>query len=291
MWLRALGSVTVPIHRAAGGRRFFVQVAGARFPVWSYGPDDGEPWLLLHGLASSALAWRRVARDMKDTRRLLLPETSTWAGARRDDDPSRGITLHQGVALVRTLHRDVFGGRPMTLGGMSLGGWMAVRTALDHPEIVRRLLLVDAAGWRDQDWHHVERLVRVDTRRDLDDLYDAIFADTPWGLRLVREAFFHGYRSQGVASTLDALGEGDAYGADDLARLDLPVGVVWGAEDGLFPAEVARATARALPRSRLWLLERCGHNPHWERPKDLVRTVREMDAWSRVDAQDSETIR
>lgn len=281
MWLRALGTLTVPAHRASGGRRFFVDVAGARFPVWDYGPPDGEPWLLLHGLASSALAWRDVAVDLADRRRILMPETSTWAGARRHDDPRRGITLAQGMALVRTLVRDVFDDRPVTLGGMSLGGWVAVRIALDHPERVRRLLLVDAAGWREQDWQRVEHLVRVDSRRDLDDLYDAIFADTPWTLRLVRPAFFHAYRSQGVASTLDAVGEEDVYDAADLGRLNLPVGLIWGAQDGLFPPEVARAMARALPRSRLWLLEGCGHNPHWERPRELVRAVRELDAWSR----------
>lgn len=282
MWLRALGKLTVPAHRISGARRFFVDVAGARIPVWDYGPSEGEPWLLLHGLASSALAWRDVALDLRPKARVLVPEMSTWSGFRRHDDPSLGMTLEQGTALVETLVEDVFGGRPVTLGGMSLGGWIAVRIALDHPRLARRLLLVDAAGWRDQDWQRVERLVRLDTRRDLDDLYDAIFADTPWTLRLVREAFFHAYRSQGVGATLEAIGEEDAYDARDLARLELPVGLVWGARDGLFPPAVGRAMARALPRSRLRLLEDCGHNPHWERPRELVRAVRELDAWSRM---------
>lgn len=285
MWLRALGTLVVPVHRLSGGRRFFVDVAGARFPVWDYGPRDGEPWVLLHGLASSALAWRDVAVELSGGRRLLLPEMSTWSGAQRHDDPSGGVTLEQGTALVHALVEDVLGGRPVTLGGMSLGAWIAVRVALDRPVLVRRLLLIDAAGWRGQDWQRVERLVRVETRKDLDSLYDAIFADPPWALRLVREAFFHAYRSQGVASILGSIREEDAYDADDLARLDLPTGVIWGTEDGLFPPEVARATAEALPESRLWLLRDCGHNPHWEKPRELVRAVQEFDLWSHSQAK------
>ena len=275
MLLRLFGRATVPVHRLLGGRRFDFEAAGMTVPVWEFGPADGEPWLLLHGLASSALAWRPIVQELPGCR-LLVPELSPWAGG------PPALTLAQGVALATGLIERRLGGGPATVAGMSLGGWIAVRLALARPELVSRLLLVDAAGWRDQDWERIERLVRVETRRDLSALYDAIFSRVPWSLQVVREGFYHAYRSQGVASTLDSVTESQVYGPAEMARLAVPVGVVWGVDDGLFTTRVARETAQHARQGRLWLLPDCGHNPHWEAPGRFRRVVREFRDWAKI---------
>lgn len=283
MWMKAAGAANHVAQRFQGGRVERREIAGASVPVWTFGPEGAEPWLLLHGLASSSLAWRPVIQALKGECRLVAPEMSDWAGARNDGDGDGepgGLSLDQRVAIAEELIRTDLGGGPATLAGMSLGGWAAVLAALRHPERVRRLLLVDAAGYREQDWERVERLVRVRTREDLDALVQELFARVPPGFRLAREGFFHAYRSPGVQSTLDAMEEKHAYGDEELASLDLPVGLVWGREDGLFGPEVAEATAERLPRSRLWLLDDCGHDPHWEAVEEFVESVREFRAWS-----------
>jgi pimeloyl-ACP methyl ester carboxylesterase len=279
MLLKAAGAVTHAVQRLHGGRVERREIAGASVPVWTFGPEGGEPWLLLHGLASSSLAWRPVVQALKPECRLVAPELSSWAGARQVKGQG-GLTLDQMVAVARELVDEDLGGGPVTVAGMSLGGWASVLYALEESQRVGRLLLVDAAGYREQDWERVERLVRVRTRSDLDELVTELFARVPPGFRFAREGFYRAYRSPGVQSTLDTMEESHAYGDEELARLPMPVGLVWGREDGLFGPEVAEATARRLPTSRLWLLDECGHDPHWEAVEEFVAAVREFREWA-----------
>ena len=113
------------------------------------GPEDGEPWVLLHGLGSVAATWSPVMRGLRRSCRMLVPELSALGGTRC---PGDGLGIQPAVEILQKLLDRELGSRPVTLLGLSLGGWMAVRLALRHPERVSRLVLVDAGGYRDQDW-------------------------------------------------------------------------------------------------------------------------------------------
>ena len=86
----------------------------------------------------------------------------------------------------------------MTLCGISLGGWIAVRLALARPDLVARLLLVVPGGYREQDWERIGRMVRVETYRDSAAIWQALFARPPLLLRLGRPLLYLAYRSSAV---------------------------------------------------------------------------------------------
>jgi pimeloyl-ACP methyl ester carboxylesterase len=157
--------------------------------------------------------------------------------------------------------------------GISLGGWIAVRTALAHPGLARRLLLVVPGGYRDQDWQRIERLVRVATLADLGAVWRALFVRPPWHLRLGRYGLWLAYRSPAVRAILASVRVEDAYDDGDLARLDLPVGLIWGREDALFRAEVGAAMHRALPRASLEVIPAAAHAVQWERSAAFLAAV------------------
>jgi pimeloyl-ACP methyl ester carboxylesterase len=272
--LRLFSAALIPLHRLSGGRRSRFEAAGASVPVWEFGPADGEPWLLLHGLASTALAWRPVIKALRHECRLVVPELSAWAGARTLTDGGGGIGLEQGRLLVHGLLERFPAGRPATVAGMSLGAWMALLAAFAGDPRIGRLVLVDAAGYRDQDWQRIERLVRARTRDDFDELCTALFARPPWFITAARPGLALGYRSSGVAGTLGSIQEEHSFGAAELARLRLPAAVIWGEEDRLFELRVGEEMAAALPAGCLYRLPGCGHNPQWEAPRALVEAVR-----------------
>lgn len=256
--------------RFHGGRRRTIRVAGYDIVLYEIGPEEGEPWLLLHGLGGTALSWSPVLKALCRDCRLLIPELSTLGGTY---GPHPAIQIAESAAVLSVLLDRTRPGKRLTVAGMSLGGWMAVRLALAQPDCLERLLLIDSAGWKEQDWDHVVHLVQLHELRDVDRLYQALFVHTPWLLRHSRRAFLAAYRSSAVTSVLEGTDRTDAFDATDLSRIHAPTGLIWAEHDGLFPATVGKSMAAALPSASLVVVADCGHGLHWERPDALVEAV------------------
>ena len=273
LWLRLLGA-----------RRRRLGCGEVTLAYTVVGRRGGEPWLLLHGLGSVGAGWSPVMRALRRDCRLVTPELTALGGTRAPNDCLR---MPQAVEVLARLIETEFGGRPVTVAGLSLGGWMAVRLALARPDLVARLVLIDAGGYRNQDWEKVGSLVRIDDLAGVDRLYPALFTRVPWIMRISRAAFLKSYTSAAVRNTLDGLGEADTFKDSDLARLRMPTALIWGENDGLFSLKTARAMAAAIPHARLDVLPGCGHALHVECPRALVAALQRVRAEAR--ATDGET--
>ncbi len=238
---------------------------------WRGGNPGGEPWVLLHGLGATAATYLPLLPQLQPDCDLLLPELSTLGGTR---GPEAALTIPQATRALAELIERRFPGRAVTLGGISLGGWIAVRLALARPDLVSRLLLVVPGGYRDQDWERIGRMVRVETYRDSAAIWQALFSRPPFLLRLGRPFLYLAYRSTAVKAALATLREEDAYGDAELARLKVPTGLIWGAEDRLFEAAAGERMAHALPHAHFESIARAGHGVQWERPRKFFHAVR-----------------
>ena len=256
--------------RLLGARRRRVRIGPVSLVYYTMGRRGGEPWILLHGLGSVAAGWSPVLRALRRGCRLIVPELSTLGGTRC---PGGGIEVGTASEVLEALRAREFGDRPVTLAGLSLGGWMAVRFALCHPERVSRLVLIDAGGYRYQDWDKIQSLVSVDDLAGVDRLYQALFVRAPWIMRVSKRAFLKAYTSPGVRFVLSKLSEADTFRKKDLARLDMPTALIWGEHDGLFTLETARTMAAAIPHAHLDVLPGCGHAVHLECPRALVAAL------------------
>jgi pimeloyl-ACP methyl ester carboxylesterase len=124
---------------ARAPRSVFTTVHSLRLHHLEWGPADGSPLVLVHGLRAQARVWTRVAPYLTPQYRLLAPDLrghgeSAWSDegygtARYADD--LGAWLHA-LGLARA-----------DLVGHSAGGRMAVTFAAAHPERVARLVVVD----------------------------------------------------------------------------------------------------------------------------------------------------
>jgi pimeloyl-ACP methyl ester carboxylesterase len=244
------------------------------------GPREGEPWILLHGLGSVGSSWIPVLSALRRECRLVVPELSALGGTR---SPGGGLSIRQGAAALARLLEAEFAGRPVTVCGLSLGGWMAVRLSLARPDLVSRLVLIDGGGYKYQDWDRVEELVRVTDLAGVERLYEALFVHAPWVLRHSKAAFLAAYTSPGVKSILDGTEVEDAFDDADLARIDVPTALIWGERDGLFPVPTAEAMAKALPRATLTVVPNCGHALHWDCPESLVAAIQKFRRATRTD--------
>ncbi|HSN89129.1 MAG TPA: alpha/beta hydrolase [Thermoanaerobaculia bacterium] len=273
MVLKVLNLGTILFLRLLGAERAALRVGPVRLIYYRLGPESAEPWVLLHGLGAVAATWAPILTALRGNCRLLVPELSALGGT---VCPGDGLAIRPGAKVIARLLEREFAGRPATVAGISLGGWMAVRLALERPDLVSRLVLIDAGGFRDQDWDTIQELVTIEDLEGVDRLYPALFVKVPWMMRISRSGFLKAYTSSAVKGTLAQLAEEDTYDADDLARLPMPTALIWGERDGLFNLETARAMAAALPDPYLTVLPDCGHAVHVECPGRLAEALGEF---------------
>ncbi|GAA3795261.1 alpha/beta fold hydrolase [Amycolatopsis tucumanensis] len=188
-----------------------------------------------------------------------------WWVQRRENLPA-GTTMASIAADYAAAIRQRFGG-PVDLAGSSTGGSVALQLAADHPDVVRRVVLLSSACRLGDGGRTVQRelaaAVRAGRRRRAGALMFATLAGGPVAHRALAAAG----RLLGPAmlrgDCADMLTVIDAEDAFDLtARLPAiaaPVLVVGGGRDRFYGAAVFRETADGLPNGRLLLHPRLGH--------------------------------
>jgi pimeloyl-ACP methyl ester carboxylesterase len=186
----------------------------------------------------------------------------------------RGITMAELAAANVPAIRGHFGG-PVDLLGISTGAALALQFAVDHPELVSRLVVVAGASWLGEDGRrklrrYGELIARGKSGATI--LASVLF---PPALRWPGAALvWLGHLSERRLDPNDMLATIDAEcGFDVTSRLDqitAPTLVIGGGRDRAFSPELFRATASGIPNARLILYPGSGHlgtmlNPNFGR--------------------------
>src|SRR5215212_5236003 len=109
--------------------------------IWRAG-EGPEPVVCLHGITAQHRAFNAVARYLGPSRGLVGVDLR---GRGDSDKPESGYSLEAHAAdVVRVL--DHLGLQSAVLAGHSMGGFVALKTALTFPERVRAIVLLDG-GW------------------------------------------------------------------------------------------------------------------------------------------------
>jgi len=121
-------------------------VAGMRVHARTGGRADAPPLLLLHGFPQSHAMWQRVAMRLADDFRLVLPDLRGYGrsakprGEAGHANYSKRALAAEAIGLMRLLGHERF-----FVAGHDRGARVAHRMALDHPDAVARLALIDIA--------------------------------------------------------------------------------------------------------------------------------------------------
>jgi pimeloyl-ACP methyl ester carboxylesterase len=222
---------------------------------------EGPPLVTLPGLGSGADLSVRVPRTAAlSTTALAKGFGRTVHLIHRPVDPPPGTTIADLAGWHATALRERFG-EPVDVIGTSGGGATALQMVLDHPGLVRRLVLqvaasrIDEVGRRD--------LLRVVQReragRSAARIGSRLIAHGPLrALLLVAYALGRRRpRAPGEVALVEAAQDWDVTGR--LAEVGVPVLVVGGGRDRLVPPELVRATADGIPDARLVLFAGRGH--------------------------------
>jgi len=252
--------------RRAGLRKTRLTTTVGGQTVWHGG--SGPLLVLLHGAGDQAGTWNKVAAELKRHFQLLIPDLAGHGGS----DPVKGV-LSLGTlltALEQVLDARPWRGAPMVVAGNSLGAWMAMLYAEKNPHRVTRVILIDGCPIKDA---LLEVNIMPKDREEARRAFDAVLdPSTPGPANFVLDDVVR-VSNTGPISRLLAAGVDDIskYLFDGrLASFPLPVDLVWGASDRLVPLGHAKKFQSELPHCALTVIERCGHAPQFERPRELI---------------------
>jgi pimeloyl-ACP methyl ester carboxylesterase len=266
--------------RAETSRSVFTEVRGLRLHHLEWGPADGPPLPLVHGIRAHAYVWTRAAPYLTPPYRLLAPDLrghgeSAWS----DEGYGNARYVADFTAWV-----DALGLERFPLIGHSAGGRVAVSYAAAHPERVTRLVIVDMGPDLGPLRPFDPALAALPQRTfpDLDSAVAVLRERYPtvgaaylrrlarWSVRPGPDGRFTWKWDKRVRGQPPAPDEFRA----QLRELRCPILIVRGGEDAYLSVEAAAEMQALAPDCRIVVIPRTGHCLMEERPAAFAGAVR-----------------
>jgi len=222
---------------------------------------DGPPLVFLPGLGLGADLSEGVPRaTARSARAVALGSGRTVHLISRPVGMPSGTNLGELAGWHATALRARFG-PPVDIAGASGGGVTALQLAIDHPDVVRRLVIsVAASRVSDRGRRDLLRIVELEAQgKSTAWIGSGLVAHGP--MRLLVAAVYALGRSQprapGEVALIEAGQDWDV--TSRLGEITAPTLIIGGTRDPIIPPELAEATARGIPGARLLLLPGRGH--------------------------------
>ncbi|MGC5344255.1 alpha/beta fold hydrolase [Streptomyces sp. DT171] len=236
---------------------------------------EGPGLALLHGTGGAAEGFAHLLDSFNDRRTVVTPN---YSGSGQTKDPGDPLTVELLVDQVTAAIRDGVDG-PVDLVGWSLGAVTAAAVAAEHPELVRRLVLL--TGWASLD---ARQKIFFDLWQRLDALdHDAFgrflqlhgWTDgqlNNFGVDGV-EGMLAGGVPEGIGRQIALNMEADI--TDLLPKITVPTLVIGATHDRMVPVEHSRRLHQAIPGSRYAELD-AGHFALFEKADELTALLKEF---------------
>ncbi|HET8816959.1 MAG TPA: alpha/beta hydrolase [Pseudidiomarina sp.] len=265
----------------------FAQVNGMTVHYRVEGVANSKPPLiLLHGTSASLHTWNGWVAELGDQQQIIRLDLPGFAltGPRADDD-YRVETYANFVADFATQ----IGVQEFVLGGNSLGGYIAWKTAEFYPERVLRLILVDPSGgyaWNPEELPLGFRIAQSPLlsysmeyflpkfmiRRSVENVYGDPSRVTDDLVQLYYDMTLREGNRRALRLRFALQQSRDE--SNTLRKLTQPTLIIWGGRDRLIPVANAHRYATDLPNNVLVIFPELGHVPHEEAPAQTAEAVR-----------------
>ncbi|WP_282876533.1 alpha/beta fold hydrolase [Pseudomonas peli] len=263
----------------------FLAIDGMLVHLRDQGPrDDPAPIVLLHGTSASLHTWEGWVAALQTKRRVISLDLPGFGLTGPFPDGDYRMS-HYSAFLAHVL--DQLQVPRAVVAGNSFGGQLAWQFALDHPQRVERLVLVDAAGYPRNATsipigfrlaqipalaplmanllprQMIEASIRNvygDPSKVSDELIDRYYELTlrAGNREALRQRFIQAEAGQGFTR---------------IAELKVPTLIIWGGRDELIPPDNAERFKRDIQGSRLVLFDDLGHVPQEEDPSRTVAVL------------------
>lgn len=249
-----------------------------------YDEGTGPPVLLLHGIPTRREMWREVIPRLSNNRRVIAPDLLNFGRSDKPHSADVSINAQQRIMLGLL---DALGIARADVVAHDIGGGVAQLMAVNHPERIDRLVLIDSVSfdsWPIEEFKPLQQpgaeqamgldefvaMMRdfmpngvVDQQAMRSEVIDMYLE--PWSSEDGKRAFFRNLRRLNSEYT-EAISE-------QLANLPHQTLVIWGADDPFQKPEYAAKLTAAIPDSKSVLIEDTGHWLIEERPEEVADQI------------------
>ncbi len=284
----------------------FIEVDGATVHYQEFG-DAGDPTLILiHGYTASTYVWQTSAPMLAANGFHVI--SVDLIGFGYSDKPKwfDYSIASQARMISRFMNRTGIG--RATVVGSSYGGAVAATIALDYPERVEKLVLVDAVINDNPKNHPLLKLAAI---RGVGEVLTPFLLDSKTFLKhrmknTLAPENHHLISRERIDSVRRPLNAANAHHSvlatsrswdanrieQDAPYINQPTLIIWGEKDTVIPIESGEKLYDSILNSRLIVLENCGHVPQEEKPELFVDLVAEFvkSRKNRLEAVNNEEI-
>lgn len=231
------------------------------FPPWTLTETRkgaGSPVALIHGLSGSTRWWDRNIDALAERHLVAAVDLVGFGKNRRFLGPPEVLPSFAEVTALLARWLETFG-EPVHVIGHSMGGQLAIRLTAERPDLVRSLILVNAAGipFKLHPLAHLKPLPRPP------------FGGPRIAKVLIPDFLRAGPTSVAVASARVLLGDM----RDAMHAIEVPTLLIWGENDPLVPLRYGEAMSREIANARLIVLPRAAHVAMWDAPEEFNRAA------------------
>ncbi|GAA3949206.1 alpha/beta hydrolase [Allohahella marinimesophila] len=259
----------------------FLQIRGMRIHYRDVG--EGPVIILVHGIFSSLHTWDGWVEELRKSNRVItldLPGYGLTGGPENIDDFNVEFVYSVFQNFIQYMEAEHF-----TLAGSSFGGYLSARYAVDHPEKVDRLILIDPSGYSQGERPLVFKMASTPVVGSIMKVFQPPFMITRnvkknYGdpSKLTEENLYryvHMAQREGAkplyVKTLQMLGEDKADGTDmSFSGVKAPTLLMWGEEDEWTPLSQSERWMADLRNVKLITYPEVGHMPMEEIPFQTV---------------------
>ena len=258
---------------SAANRRTLAKAGFAKSTIDSpVGPQavftagSGPTLIFIHGAGDNAGTWKEVAPRFTDKFHVVALDMAGHGESAPSAGPLKMETMLAGLRAVIEKQPQ-----PVILVGNSLGAWIAMLYASEHPADVTRVVVVDGGPIRGD---RVDLAKLPENREDARKIWEAIL--DPGSPRIpdfilddvVRES------RRGAIGRMDKSDmEQHLVREESLHGYPVSIDILWGKSDRLVPWAYAERMAAALPAVRAVAIARCGHIPQGECPSTFTQEL------------------
>lgn len=239
------------------------------------------PVVLLHGFPFNRSLWRGQVESLSASRRVFAPDLRGHGETSVAEGPATMEEMAEDLAALL----DELKVERAVVGGLSMGGYVALAFMRAHPERVGALVLADTRAQADSD--DARRTREETARRALSEgmgpIADAMLPKLlapatrerrPDLVARVREMIL-GTKPEGAAAALRGMAVRRDQ-TDLLETINVPTLIVVGSEDAITPPSDSEAMSAKIGGARLVKIEGAGHVSNVERPGEFDRALAEF---------------
>lgn len=247
---------------------------------------SGKPIVFIHGFGANSFTWRYLLKYFSLEYRVISIDLMGFGDSEKPINS--GYLVSDQATIVSDFIKDK-NLNDVTLVGNSLGGTISLFTYFKTKDKVTNLILLNPAVYTTKKIPAYISLLQIPLLNRLalkigpknflaNFALKTIFYDDSLITRQMINNYGHNMESKGTQNALIKSVKEDAFTeVDNMVKnygdVDIPVLIIWGEEDHIINVKDGIKLQKNIPKSKLVILEDCGHLPQEELPNQTISVI------------------